>query len=289
VSDSRGAGAPVVFVHGFSNDRFVWDDLVGALPDNRAIRHDLRGHGDSGWSLDCRYHLFDHARDLLEVVDALGIESAALVGHSLGGNIAALFAARNPARVSRLVMIDSGPALGVDAWRRASSDVSEQARAYESVAEYRKLLGLAYPLAAGAALERLARTSLVQRRDGRFEPKLDPALLELLGTEAELRETEATLWDALAKLRCPVLLARGERSAMLPEEVARKMTERVISNARLAQIPNAGHAVMFDSGAELARVVCDFLDERTCATATTPPPSAPHVALGPVPSPRTAP
>ena len=262
VTDSHGAGAPVVLVHGFSNDRFVWDDLVAAFPNNRTIRHDLRGHGDSGWSLDCRYHLFDHAADLREVFDALGIERASLVGHSLGGNIAALFAARNSARVSRLVMVDSGPALGVDAWRRASSDVSDQARAYESVAEYRKLLGLAYPLAASAALERLARTSLTQRRDGRFEPKLDPALLELLGTDEELRETEATLWDSLAKLRCPVLLARGERSAMLPEEVARKMTERVISNARLAQIPNAGHAVMFDNGPGLSREISAFLGER---------------------------
>jgi pimeloyl-ACP methyl ester carboxylesterase len=259
VTDSCGAGAPVVFVHGFSNDRFVWDDLIATLPNNRAIRHDLRGHGDSGWSLDCRYHLLDHAADLLEVFDALGIERAALVGHSLGGNIAALFAARNPKRVSRLVMIDSGPALGVEAWRRASSDVSDQARAYESVAEYRKLLGLAYPLAASAALDRLARTSLVQRRDRRFEPKLDPALLELIGTDEELRETEATLWDALAKLRCSVLLARGERSAMLPEDIARRMTERVIANARLAKIPNAGHAVMFDNGLALRAEIEAFL------------------------------
>ena len=265
ISDSRGPGAPVVLVHGFSNDRFVWDDLVAALPGARTIRHDLRGHGDSGWSLDCRYHLFDHAADLLEIFDALSLGRAALIGHSLGGNIAALFASRNPDRVSRLVMIDSGPALGADAWRRASSDVSEQARAYDGIADYRKLLGLAYPLAAPAALDRLARTSLVQRRDGRFEPKLDPALLELLGTEDELRQTEATLWDALAKLRCPVLLARGERSAMLPDDVARKMTGSAIAQAQLAQIPNAGHAVMFDNAPDLAREVSAFLAANTNA------------------------
>jgi pimeloyl-ACP methyl ester carboxylesterase len=260
VTDVRGEGVPVVFVHGFSNDRSVWDDLASALPDRfRPIGYDLRGHGDSGWSVECRYHPLDHARDLAEVVAALGLERVAVVGHSMGGNVATLFAAKHPKRVRGLALVDSGPALGQDAWRRASGDVTEQARAYESVAEFRKLLGLAYPLAAPAALDRLARTSLVQRRDGRFEPKLDPILLELLGTEDQIRETEAALWDALAKLSCPVLIARGERSAMLPEPVARRMAEEVISDARLVQIPNAGHAVMFDNGPALEAELAQFL------------------------------
>jgi pimeloyl-ACP methyl ester carboxylesterase len=260
VSDSRGEGMPIVFVHGFSNDRFVWEDAARALPEAwRPICYDLRGHGDSGWSVDCRYHPLDHARDLAELFDALSLERAVLVGHSMGGNVSTLFAARNPVRVRALALVDAGPALGQDAWRRASGDVSEQARAYASVAEYRKLLGLAYPLAAAPALDRLARTSLVQRRDGRFEPKLDPILLELLGSDEQLRETEAMLWDALAKLRCPVLLARGERSAMLPEAVARRMVDEVIADARLAQIPNAGHAVAFDNGPALDAELAAFL------------------------------
>ncbi len=264
VSDLRGEGTPIVFVHGFSNDRFVWEDAARALPESsRPICYDLRGHGDSGWSIENRYHLFDHARDLAEIYDALGLERAVVVGHSLGGNVATLFASRHPERVRALLLVDTGPALGADAWRRASDDVSEQARAYESIAEYRKLLGLAYPLAAGAALDRLARTSLIQRRDGRFEPKLDPVLLELLGTEQQLRETESTLWDALAKLRCPVLLARGERSAMLPEAVARKMVDEVIADARLVQIPNAGHAVAFDNTSVLTEEITRFLQLHT--------------------------
>lgn len=263
VTDSRGEGVPVVFVHGFSNDRCVWDELARALPERfRPICYDLRGHGDSGWSVDCRYHPLDHARDLGEIFDALALERAVLIGHSMGGNIATLFASRRVARVRAAVLVDTGPALGQDAWRRASGDVSEQARAYESVGEYRKLLGLAYPLAAPEALDRLARTSLVQRRDGRFEPKLDPALLELLGSEEQLRETEAMLWDALAKLRCPVLVARGERSAMLPEPVARKMVDSVLADARLVQIPNAGHAVAFDNGPALQAEIEAFLAAR---------------------------
>lgn len=260
LSDWRGEGMPVVFVHGFSNDRFVWEDLALGLPEAfRPIAHDLRGHGDSDWSLACRYHLHDHARDLAALFDALPLERATVVGHSLGGNVATLFAARHPERVRSLVLVDSGPALASEAWRRSSEDVAEQARAYADVASYRKLLGLAYPLGASQTLDRLARTSLISRRDGRFEPKLDPVLLELLGTERELRETESELWDALAKLRCPVLLARGERSATLPEPIARRMTEQVIADARLVTIPNAGHAVMIDNAPALASEIERFL------------------------------
>ncbi len=262
VTDVRGEGAPVVFVHGFSNDRFVWDDAARALPEAyRPICYDLRGHGDSGWSVAGRYHLTDHASDLAAIFEALSLERAVVVGHSLGGNVATIFAARHPERVRALALVDTGPALGQDAWRRASGDVTEQARAYETVAEFRKLIGLAYPLAAPAALDRLARTSLVQRRDGRFEPKLDPILLDLLGTEEQWRETEALLWDALAKLRCPVLLARGERSAMLPEAVARRMVDDVIADARLVQIPNAGHPVALDNGPALSAALEAFLTQ----------------------------
>lgn len=257
----RSEGRPVVFVHGFSNDRFVWEDVaLGLSADYRPIAHDLRGHGDSDWSIACRYHLHDHARDLATLLDALQIERVALVGHSMGGNVATLFAAQHPERVGALVLVDTGPALSTDAWRWASSDVEEMARAYDDVAEYRKLLGLAYPLGASAALDRLARTSLVPRRDGRFEPKLDPVLLELLGTERELRETESALWDALAKVRCPVLLVRGERSAMLPGSTAHRMLE-VLADARLVEIPRAGHAVAIDNAPALLREIETFLGD----------------------------
>lgn len=260
VSAWRTDGRPVLFVHGFSNDRFVFEDVARALSaEARPIAHDLRGHGDSDWSIPRRYHLHDHAGDLWAVLEALELDRVALVGHSLGGNVATLFAARHPERVEALVLVDTGPSLSADAWRWASADVSELARAYDSIAEYRRLLAFAYPMGSEAALDRMARTSLFRRRDGRYEPKLDPALLDLLGSEDQLQQIEAELWDALAKLRCPVLLARGERSAMLSPDVARRMTRQVLCHGRLVEIPGAGHAVAIDSPAALAREIDAFL------------------------------
>jgi pimeloyl-ACP methyl ester carboxylesterase len=259
LSDWRGDGRPVLFVHGFGHDRHVWEDIAQGLPEGeRPIAHDLRGHGDSDWSLACDYRADDHADDIASLLDALGIERVRLVGHSLGGNASTLFSAAHPERVEALVLVDTGPALSAAAWRFAAADAGEMARAYADVAEYRKLLALAVPLGAASALDRLARTSLIRRLDGRFEPKQDPILLELTGSDDELRATEARLWDALAKLRCPVLVARGERSAMLPEAVARRMVDEVLGRGQLVRIPRAGHAVPIENGPDLLAEMLRF-------------------------------
>jgi pimeloyl-ACP methyl ester carboxylesterase len=262
VSDWRGEGHPILFVHGFGNDRQVWEDIAQGLAESeRPIAHDLRGHGDSDWSLACDYRADDHADDIAALLDALSLERVRLVGHSLGGNASTLFAAAHPDRVESLVLVDTGPALSVAAWRFAAADAGEMARAYADVGEYRKLLSLAYPLGDSRVLDRLARTSLIQRLDSRFEPKQDPILLALTGSDDELRETEAKLWDALAKVRCPVLVARGARSAMLPEAVARRMVDEVLDRGALIEIPRAGHAVPIDNASDLLAAIQRFVAE----------------------------
>ena len=105
-SDPREAGTPVLFVHGISHNRVVWEKLAKDLPDAlRPIAVDLRGHGDSPWSPSSAYDLRDYAADLPLVLDALDIDGAAVVGHSLGGNVSTLFAAARPDRVRALVLV----------------------------------------------------------------------------------------------------------------------------------------------------------------------------------------
>jgi pimeloyl-ACP methyl ester carboxylesterase len=103
-----GSGPAVVLVHGLGGSRHTWRELIGPLSQRHTvIALDLPGHGDSE-APPGDYSPGAHAAAIRDLMVALGISSAALVGHSLGGGIAVQFAYQFPDNVSRLVLISSG-------------------------------------------------------------------------------------------------------------------------------------------------------------------------------------
>lgn len=103
--DDAGAGPVVVLVHGGLTDRRMWDHQFAALAErHRVVRYDRRGYGESGPAAGDVAH---HA-DLLALLDALGIERAALAGSSMGGAYALDVALAAPERVTSLALIASG-------------------------------------------------------------------------------------------------------------------------------------------------------------------------------------
>lgn len=264
-SDPRGSGAPVVFVHGFGHNRSVWEKLAAELPDGlRPIRVDLRGHGESPWSPEGAYDLPDYAADLLRFFDDHAIERAVVVAHSLGGNVATLFADAEPKRMAALALVDTGPTLE----GRGAAFVLEEAgnalQSYGSIESFREQLAAIHANGDPELVSRLAETGLVRRLDGRYEPALDPGILgdpasaEVAGSaEASV---EHALWAALRGIRCPVLVVRGGLSAFLSEKVAREMVDEALLDGRLVTLAQAGHAVMVDDPDGLASALLDFLD-----------------------------
>lgn len=114
VYDVRGAGRPVVLLHGSVLSRAIWRGLgyLGPLAaEHTVVRMDLRGHGRSGAPHDPAAYTQEHlSEDLLAVLDAAGIQQAALVGYSLGARIALTAALREPARVTGLVSLGGSAA-----------------------------------------------------------------------------------------------------------------------------------------------------------------------------------
>jgi pimeloyl-ACP methyl ester carboxylesterase len=106
--EQLGSGPDVAFIHGVGGNLATWHfRIVPALWDRyRCLTYDLRGHGYSD-ATENGYTCTDQAQDLLQLLDALEIERADLVGHSFGADVALYFAYLYPDRVGRVVLIEA--------------------------------------------------------------------------------------------------------------------------------------------------------------------------------------
>lgn len=97
---------PVVFIHGVGLDHTMWDSIVASMPDVRAVRYDMIGHGTAA-SLDGPYRLVNFVAQLGSVADTEGLQQMDLVGFSMGALVALGYAAAHPSRVRRMVLLNS--------------------------------------------------------------------------------------------------------------------------------------------------------------------------------------
>jgi pimeloyl-ACP methyl ester carboxylesterase len=108
----EGSGPVVVLVHGFAvtgNVNFRWPGITEALArDFRVLSLDLRGHGRSGKPHDPRHYGEEIVRDVVRLLDHLGIERAHVVGYSLGGFVTLRLAASHPERLARVAIAGAG-------------------------------------------------------------------------------------------------------------------------------------------------------------------------------------
>ncbi len=257
-------GVPFLFLHGFSNEAHIWDDVAPMLAEHyRVLALDQRGHGESEADPDGGYDHETMARDVEAVCESLGIERLVLCGHSMGGRVSMRFAGRNPDRLAGLIVVDAGPELDERGVSRITTEAVRQEPVFESVDEYERLLARNYPAAKAEAVARMARHELRERPDGRFEMKLRldmKALRESRSPEDAERyareETEA-LWDALGRVPCPALVVRGAASDVLSPEVADRMEEK-LPKGELAIVARAGHSVMVDNPEGFREVLARF-------------------------------
>lgn len=105
---TRGAGEPIVCLHGFPVSGHLWSSVVPLLPPgHRVVVLDLLGYGRSDRPLGRGVGIGAHAARVAALLDELRIDRACVIGHGLGGAIAQVLALRHPARVSRLGLVNS--------------------------------------------------------------------------------------------------------------------------------------------------------------------------------------
>lgn len=100
-------GQAILAVHGVTASHLTWPLIASLLPDAHVIAPDLRGRGRSN-ELPGPWGMPQHADDLAAVLDALGVDSAVVVGHSMGAFASLVLANRHPDKVKSLVLVDGG-------------------------------------------------------------------------------------------------------------------------------------------------------------------------------------
>lgn len=223
-------GEAVLLLHGYTDSWFSFSEVLPRLPvDWRAIAPDQRGHGDS--DRPDAYALSDFAADALALLDALGLERATLVGHSMGTFIARQIALAAPARVRRLVLVGGGAHAGGAAF----GELGETVRA------------LADPVPLDVIREFQAGTA---------HTPLPEVFLE--GIIAESAKLPARVWrDTLAgfvagapalaggRIHCPTLVLWGDHDAVFGRHDQDELLG-AIPGARLRVYPNTGHALHWE-------------------------------------------
>ena len=111
----RGRGEPVIFIHGTPSHSYEWRDVVPHIEAAgfRTVTYDLLGYGRSERPVDRDTSVAAQTDLLGHLLDALGIDRAAIVAHDIGGAVGQRFAVAHPERVRRLMLIDS---VSYDSW-----------------------------------------------------------------------------------------------------------------------------------------------------------------------------
>ena len=248
--EEHGQGERVfVLVHGFTGSRDDWREQLPELAKlGRTVAVDQRGHGgttNSGNLAD--YSFAGLVDDLAALLDALGIESCDLLGHSMGGCVALRFALAHPARVLSLVAMDTlaSPMKMPRAPLEAGAKLAREQGmgALFKAMRARALSDPARPAAARAFEERIGSDAFAARVERKLE-QMDPAAFEGLGLE--LADAPGVR-DRLGEIRCPALVVVGEQDeALLP---AADALEAGLPDVRRVTIPDAAHSPQHENPA----------------------------------------
>ena len=239
-------GLPVVFLHGWSDSWRSFEPLLPQLPPEiRAIALSLRGHSESSRP-ETGYGTGDFAADVVGFLDAMEIESAVIVGHSMGSTIALRLAVDEPEHVSGLVLMGA-----IRTWKR--------------IIDVRELRAAAHTLVDPVDPEFVRDFQL-----GTISRPVTPWYVDLVVDES--LKLPARVWQSVIESFLPdrtytrielidasALLIWGDQDAVTPrsEQVILRET---IPDARLVVYPGTGHAVHWEQPERIASDLLDFID-----------------------------
>jgi pimeloyl-ACP methyl ester carboxylesterase len=251
--DFGTAGKPVlVCVHGGAAHGH-WFDFVasGFTPDHHVIALDQRGHGDSAWAEPPSYAYEDYAADLDKVAAKLDLRDFSLIGHSMGGMVALVYAATYPGRMKKLVIVDTSINLSEERLSAMRSVGERGGSSYATrddlVARYKLRPGNS--LAPQEVVRHIGGHSARQFPDG-WRHKFDRRVYAM-----RERMDGMPCWD---NIKVPSLLVRGGRSQRITPEIYAAVKARA-PQVELVTVADADHHVTLDNPQGFVEAVRPFL------------------------------
>jgi pimeloyl-ACP methyl ester carboxylesterase len=255
-----GAGGALVCVHGLSRNARDFERVAEQLagPHRHVLAYDVYGRGESSWLP--RPELYDfptYVGQAIALLTARGMTGVDWLGTSMGGLIGLALASSVPGLIRRLILNDVGPFIptaSLQGMRDAAVDPNfSDMGVVEQVLRQRHA---DFGPIDDAGWRRMAETSVRPREGGGWRLHFDPAIYNGLKTS---KPADVVLWDLWAKLPrdLPVLVLRGETSALLPRATALGMVASR-PGVTLAEIPQCGHAPSLYPPDQI-RVIADWL------------------------------
>ena len=252
--------ATVLCMHGLTRNSADFANICAALHDDyRLIAVDQRGRGLSEYDPDpVNYNARVYVRDMLTLLDHLGVNRVAAIGTSMGGVISMVLGATSPQRLRGVVLNDIGPAIdpaGLDRIRAYVGQLPPVSTWDQAAAQVHEMNASMFPDYGEADWLALARNGYRENEDGMPVPAYDPAVSESLRQSNVMVD----LWPAFdAMSGLPMLVVRGATSDILAPECVAEMRQRR-PDLTAVEVPNRGHAPMLDE-AEAATAIRTFLD-----------------------------
>jgi len=261
----EGKGKQILCAHGITANSRFWDCLASALsPHHRVIAMDLRGRGLSDKPAT-GYSIENHCKDILALMKDQGLKRPVLMGHSLGAFISLVFAAQNPKKIDRLILVDGGGKLSEDQMAKVFAGIKPSldrlGQVFPSLDAYLTQMKQApYLQPWNSYMETYFRYE-VENVEGGVRSRVHP---EHIDEEAKnLRSGDSK--ELYKKVKAPTLILRAtkgmlaENDLLLPEDVVERMA-REIPNAKRVDIEGANHySILFQPNKKRDQTILEFL------------------------------
>jgi pimeloyl-ACP methyl ester carboxylesterase len=248
----HGKGEPFVMIAGITCSMAFWFKAIPVFSRQyRLVVFDNRGAGRSD-APDIPYTMEMMANDLAGLLDAIGIDSAHILGHSLGGAVAQQFALCYPRRLRSLILASTGFG-GPPSIRSNNTEVTRY---------FERMPSLPLEEVVMEGLHLMLSQEFIDKEPGFIQEYIAKSIEHPAPAHAMMRQGQALMgfntYERLPEIKAPTLVITGDADMFGPAENSNIMASR-IPGAELVILKNMGHGFMFEAEDESNRIMLDFL------------------------------